>query len=102
MAGSAGGQAAQSRRGISRSRRARGLCLQQPHLLVSVLQRRGAGGHRQADGEAEAAAVRAQLITHKYVSVRDPIVKRNTPAEPGLDTGGLRAPATRKFCFEKL
>ena len=56
MAGPARGQAAQPRCRISRSRRTRGVRLQQPHLLVPVLQCRGASGHGEADGEAEASA----------------------------------------------
>ena len=56
MAGPARGQAAQSRCRISRSRRTRSVRLQQPHLLVPVLQCRGAAGHGEADGEAEALA----------------------------------------------
>jgi hypothetical protein len=56
MARSARGQIAQSRRRISRSRRARGVRLQQPDLLVPLVQCRGASGHGEADGEAEAFA----------------------------------------------
>ena len=64
MAGSARGQVAQSRRRISRSRRTRGVRLQQPHLFVSLLQCRGVAGHGGADGEAEACAriARSNLI----------------------------------------
>ena len=61
MARPARRQAAQPRRRISRSRRTRGLCLQQPDLLVSVVQCRGAAGDGEADGEAEAFAGVAEL-----------------------------------------
>ena len=67
VARSARGKIAQPRCRISRYGRARGVRLQQPDLLVPLIQCRGATGHGEADGEAETVArvVELRVCTHQ-------------------------------------
>ena len=125
MAGPARGQAAQPRCRISRSRRARGIRLQQPHLLVSLLQCRGASGHGEADGEAEAFAGVVELESHcatqrklcrtdrlirlklpRFLDARhaapDSRAQRNTLGSAGVRHGRAVQAKKRKFSFETL
>src|SRR5260370_10691218 len=69
MAGYARRQTAQFRRRRSGSWRTRGFRLQQPNLLVPVLQRRGASSECGANGEVETVTHVAELRWAAYLQI---------------------------------